>query len=69
MIKQKLDLLIVEYWKQLGMRNLEYKSVAGTTHLIEVKWLEFSTSVTFRFSTFNCISTSRKDLPYSLLDY
>ncbi|GJN25996.1 hypothetical protein PR202_gb13887 [Eleusine coracana subsp. coracana] len=39
MAKQKLDLLIVEYRKQLGMRNLEFKSVAGTTHLIEVEWL------------------------------
>ncbi|ONK79683.1 uncharacterized protein A4U43_C01F8980 [Asparagus officinalis] len=34
--KEKLDLLIVQYRKQLGMRNLEFMSVSGTTHLIEV---------------------------------
>jgi DNA mismatch repair protein MSH3 len=37
MAKQKLDLLIVEYRKQLAMHNLEYKTIAGTTYLIEVK--------------------------------
>jgi DNA mismatch repair protein MSH3 len=37
MAKRKLDILIVEYRKQLGMRNLEYKTIAGTTYLIEVK--------------------------------
>ena len=37
MAKRKLDLLIVEYRKQLGMRNLEYKTIAGTAYLIEVK--------------------------------
>jgi hypothetical protein len=42
MAQHKLDLLIVEYRKQLGMRNLEFKTVAGSTNLIEVKWLEFS---------------------------
>lgn len=39
MAKQKLDLLIVEYRKELGIRNLEFKAVAGTTHLIEVECL------------------------------
>lgn len=39
MAKQKLDLLIVEYRKQLGMRSLEYKTVSGTAYLIEVKSL------------------------------
>lgn len=34
--KEKLDLLIVLYRKQLGNRNLEFMSVSGTTHLIEV---------------------------------
>jgi DNA mismatch repair protein MSH3 len=42
MAEHKLDLLIVEYRKQFAMHNLEFKTVAGTTHLIEVKWPEFS---------------------------
>ncbi|KAM0877514.1 hypothetical protein ACQ4PT_035437 [Festuca glaucescens] len=37
MAKRKLDILIVEYRKQLGMCNLEYKTIAGTPYLIEVK--------------------------------
>lgn len=34
--KEKLDSLIGLYRKQLQMRNLEFMSVSGTTHLIEV---------------------------------
>ena len=34
--KEKLDLLIGLYRKQLRMNNLEFMSVSGTTHLIEV---------------------------------
>ncbi|KAK7343678.1 hypothetical protein VNO77_12606 [Canavalia gladiata] len=33
---EQLDLLIDLYRKQLGMRNLEFTSVSGTTHLIEL---------------------------------
>ncbi|KAG8066765.1 hypothetical protein GUJ93_ZPchr0004g38208 [Zizania palustris] len=60
MAKQKLELLIVEYRKQLGMRNLEFKTVAGTTHLIELpvdrkvpsSWLKVnSTKKTIRYHT------------------
>ncbi|TVU16653.1 hypothetical protein EJB05_40228, partial [Eragrostis curvula] len=60
MAKQKLDLLIVEYRKQLGMRDLEFKSVSGTTHLIELpvdrrvpsNWLKInSTKKTIRYHT------------------
>ncbi|WOL13336.1 hypothetical protein Cni_G22106 [Canna indica] len=36
MAKDKLDLLIVQYRKQLTMRNLEFMSVSGKTHLIEL---------------------------------
>lgn len=36
MAKKKLDSLISLYRKQLGMRKLEFISVSGTTHLIEV---------------------------------
>ncbi|KAL5214875.1 hypothetical protein ABZP36_004027 [Zizania latifolia] len=60
MAKQKLELLIFEYRKQLGMRNLEFKTVAGTTHLIELpvdrkvpsSWLKVnSTKKTIRYHT------------------
>lgn len=34
--KEKLELLISLYRKQLRMNNLEFMSVSGTTHLIEV---------------------------------
>uniref|UniRef100_F6GZ20 Uncharacterized protein n=1 Tax=Vitis vinifera TaxID=29760 RepID=F6GZ20_VITVI len=34
--KEKLDLLIGLYRKQLRMNNLEFMSVSGTTHLIKV---------------------------------
>ncbi|XP_010255451.1 PREDICTED: DNA mismatch repair protein MSH3 [Nelumbo nucifera] len=34
--KEKLDLLIGIYRKQLGMCNLEFMSVSGSTHLIEL---------------------------------
>ncbi|KAK1261094.1 DNA mismatch repair protein MSH3 [Acorus gramineus] len=34
--KEKLDLLISQYRKQLGMRSLEFTSVSGSTHLIEL---------------------------------
>lgn len=34
--KEKLDLLIVQYRKQLGVRNLEFMCVSGKTHMIEV---------------------------------
>ncbi|XP_034206345.1 DNA mismatch repair protein MSH3 isoform X2 [Prunus dulcis] len=36
MAKKKLDSLISLYRKQLGMRKLEFISVSGTTHLIEL---------------------------------
>lgn len=35
-MREKLDSLITLYRKQLGMRKLEFVSVLGTTHLIEV---------------------------------
>uniref|UniRef100_A0A0A0L5V6 DNA mismatch repair protein n=1 Tax=Cucumis sativus TaxID=3659 RepID=A0A0A0L5V6_CUCSA len=34
--REKLDALITFYRKQLGMRKLEFTSVSGTTHLIEL---------------------------------
>ncbi|XP_020577568.1 DNA mismatch repair protein MSH3 [Phalaenopsis equestris] len=34
--KEKLDSLIIQYRKQLGMRNLEFIAVSGVTHLIEL---------------------------------
>ncbi|XP_078427460.1 homolog of DNA mismatch repair protein MSH3 isoform X2 [Wolffia australiana] len=34
--EERLDSLITQYRKQLGMRNLEFTSVSGTTHLIEL---------------------------------
>lgn len=36
--KHKLEALITQFRKQLGMRNLEFSSVAGSTYLIEVRW-------------------------------
>ncbi|XP_074557453.1 DNA mismatch repair protein MSH3 [Curcuma longa] len=36
MAEKKLDLLIVQYRKQLGMQKLEFMSVSGKTHLIEL---------------------------------
>lgn len=42
--KEELDSLINMCRKQLGMRNLEFMSVSGITHLIEVGQL-----ITFRF--------------------
>uniref|UniRef100_A0A0E0KWZ7 DNA mismatch repair protein MSH3 n=1 Tax=Oryza punctata TaxID=4537 RepID=A0A0E0KWZ7_ORYPU len=60
MAKQKLELLITEYRKQLGVRNLEFKTVAGTTHLIELpvdrkvpsSWMKVnSTKKTIRYHT------------------
>ncbi|KAF3335261.1 DNA mismatch repair protein MSH3 [Carex littledalei] len=36
MAKEKLDSLISQYRKQLGMRNLEFKTISGTSHLIEL---------------------------------
>ncbi|KAF8412278.1 hypothetical protein HHK36_000239 [Tetracentron sinense] len=36
MAKEKLDLLIGLYCKQLGMHNLEFINVSGSTHLIEL---------------------------------
>ncbi|XP_022140857.1 DNA mismatch repair protein MSH3 isoform X2 [Momordica charantia] len=35
-VREKLDSLITLYRKQLGMRKLEFVSVLGTTHLIEL---------------------------------
>jgi len=52
--------LIVEYRKQLGMRNLEFKTVAGSTNLIELpvdrrvpsNWIKInSTKKTIRYHT------------------
>ncbi|KAK8456370.1 hypothetical protein SEVIR_3G012301v4 [Setaria viridis] len=60
MAQHKLELLIVEYRKQLGMSNLEFKTVAGTTHLIELpvdrrvpsNWVKInSTKKTIRYHT------------------
>ncbi|KAK8966146.1 DNA mismatch repair protein MSH3 [Platanthera guangdongensis] len=34
--KEKLDSLIIQYQKELGMRNLDFTSVSGVTHLIEL---------------------------------
>ncbi|CAN6236705.1 unnamed protein product [Urochloa humidicola] len=60
MADHKLDLLIVEYRKQLGMHNLEFKTVAGTSHLIELpvdrrvpsNWIKInSTKKTIRYHT------------------
>lgn len=42
--KEELDSLINMCRKRLGMRNLEFMSVSGITHLIEVGQL-----ITFRF--------------------
>ncbi|KAA0033635.1 DNA mismatch repair protein MSH3 [Cucumis melo var. makuwa] len=56
--REKLDALITFYRKQLGMRNLEFTSVSGTTHLIELaidvkvpsKWVKInSTKKTVRY--------------------
>lgn len=38
MAVEHLDSLIDLYRKRLGMRKLEYMSVSGVTHLIEVVW-------------------------------
>ncbi|KAK8951905.1 DNA mismatch repair protein MSH3 [Platanthera zijinensis] len=35
-MKEKLDSLIIQYRKELGMRNLDFTSVSGVTHLIEL---------------------------------
>lgn len=47
--KEKLDLLIGQYREQLGMRNLEFMSVSGSTHLIEViplfNWLSVLSAI------------------------
>ncbi|RLM65599.1 DNA mismatch repair protein MSH3 [Panicum miliaceum] len=60
MAQHKLDLLIVEYRKQLGMHNLEFKTVAGSTNLIELpvdrrvpsNWIKInSTKKTIRYHT------------------
>ncbi|CAO1943543.1 unnamed protein product [Urochloa humidicola] len=60
MANHKLDLLIVECRKQLGMHNLEFKTVAGTSHLIELpvdrrvpsNWIKInSTKKTIRYHT------------------
>jgi len=60
MAQHKLDLLIVEYRKQLGIRNLEFKTVAGSTNLIELpvdrrvpsNWIKInSTKKTIRYHT------------------
>ncbi|CAL5029203.1 unnamed protein product [Urochloa decumbens] len=60
MANHKLDLLIVEYQKQLGIRNLEFKTVAGTSHLVELpvdrrvpsNWIKVnSTKKTIRYYT------------------
>uniref|UniRef100_K3Z3D0 DNA mismatch repair protein MSH3 n=1 Tax=Setaria italica TaxID=4555 RepID=K3Z3D0_SETIT len=60
MAQHKLELLIIEYRKQLGMSNLEFKTVAGTTHLIELpvdrrvpsNWVKInSTKKTIRYHT------------------
>ncbi|KAJ1273530.1 hypothetical protein BS78_06G288000 [Paspalum vaginatum] len=59
-VNHKLNLLIMEYRKQLGTRSLEFKSVAGTTHLIELpvdrrvpsNWIKInSTKKTIRYHT------------------
>ncbi|XP_040379670.1 DNA mismatch repair protein MSH3 [Oryza brachyantha] len=60
MAKQKLELLIIEYQKQLGLRNLEFKTISGTSHLIELpldrkvpsSWMKVnSTKKTIRYHT------------------
>ncbi|CAM0904859.1 unnamed protein product [Alopecurus aequalis] len=60
MAKRKLDLLIVEYRKELSIRNLEYKTIAGTAYLIELpvdrrvpsNWMKVnSTKKTIRYHT------------------
>lgn len=37
--KDELDALIVLYRKQLGTQTLEFLTVSGSTHLIEVDYL------------------------------
>lgn len=37
--EEKLNSLIAQYRKQLGIRNLEFMCVSGITHLIEVTFL------------------------------
>ncbi|XP_054786592.1 DNA mismatch repair protein MSH3 isoform X2 [Prosopis cineraria] len=58
MAEDRLNSLIILYRKQLGMRNLEFMSVSGITHLIEVStdvkapsnWLKInSTKKTIRY--------------------
>ncbi|XP_077241803.1 homolog of DNA mismatch repair protein MSH3 isoform X2 [Tasmannia lanceolata] len=58
--KEKVDLLIGLYRKQLGVRNLEFMSVSGSTHLIELpsdvrvpsNWVKVnSTKKTIRYHT------------------
>ncbi|KAI3945727.1 hypothetical protein MKW98_023001 [Papaver atlanticum] len=58
MEKDKLDLLISQYRKQLRMHNLEFLSVSGSTHLIELpsdmrvpsNWIKInSTKKTIRY--------------------
>ncbi|KAF8769313.1 hypothetical protein HU200_006828 [Digitaria exilis] len=60
MANHKLNLLIVDYRKQLGMHSLEFKTVSGTTHLIEFpvdrrvpsNWIKInSTKKTTRYHT------------------
>nr|CAB3486220.1 unnamed protein product [Digitaria exilis] len=60
MANHKLNLLIVDYRKQLGMHSLEFKTVSGTTHLIELpvdrrvpsNWIKInSTKKTTRYHT------------------
>lgn len=48
MAKEKLDSLIDLYRKRLGMRKLEFMSVSGITHLIEVVELKFSLEIVLR---------------------
>ncbi|CAN6487340.1 unnamed protein product [Victoria cruziana] len=51
--KHKLEALITQFRKQLGMRNLEFSSVAGSTYLIELppnvrvpsKWVKVSSTM------------------------
>ncbi|XP_020682770.1 DNA mismatch repair protein MSH3 isoform X2 [Dendrobium catenatum] len=69
MTKEKLDSLIIQYRKQLGMRNLDFTSVSGVTHLIELSsdtkvpssWVKVnSTKKSVRYHTPEVLATLDK---------
>ncbi|CAM8996601.1 unnamed protein product [Rhodiola kirilowii] len=57
-VKEKLESLIISYQKKFGMHNLEYISVSGSTHLIE---LHVGTRVPFDWVKIN---STKKTIRY-----